>query len=195
MKKNMSVIVFIFLFIVILNSEEIALTWQLPVNIGDDRFTVYLALGIPNEVISRETLGNKFDWPQDQTNEYFYANGIIVIFLKDKVNRIVVNSFVDYTGWKDYTGNIINEVSLLDNRQKLILKLGKPFIMKTDPIYKTDSDEFGFPLYSNSYYTWIMDKYRIEIEVANTDQVIDSNNNTVRPQDGINTIAITENKK
>lgn len=195
MKKNISFIIFACLFFVNLNAEEMVLKWQLPVKIGDDRFNVYQALGIPNEVISRETLGIGNYWPQDQKNEYFYTNGMVIIFIKDNVNRIVVNSFVDYKGWKDYTGNIINEVSLLDIRQELIKKLGKPFIMKTDPIYKTDKDEFGLIRYSNSYYTWILGKYKIEIEVANTDQIIDSENNTVRPQNGINAISITENIK
>ena len=193
--KRIFIIFCICLLVGSLNAEDLPLNYQLPIAIEDERFIVYQTLGIPNEIISLNTPNIGDDWPKEKTIEYFYKNGLVVLFWNDIVYRIVVNNYGSYKGWEDYTGMIINEVTLKDDRYKVIKKLGKPFIMKTDPIYKTDSDGFGFPRYSNSYYTWLTGEYRIEIEVANTDQVIDSKNNIIRPQDGINTIAITENKK
>ena len=67
--------------------------------------------------------------------------------------------------------------------------------MKTDPIYKTDKDEFGFTRYSNSYYTWLFNSYKIEIEIANTDQVLDEELIIIRYKDRIRIIFISKIKQ
>lgn len=123
--------------------------------------------------------------------EYFYDAGLLVFFWNDLVYRIVIWSYCDYDGWIDYLGNVVNNITIKDLRSENVQKMGKPNLMKTDPA-KTKDDGFGLPWYSNSYYFWEHDNYQVEIQIANIDQMLDSENNIIRPVDTINLIRITE---
>jgi len=190
--KRIFILFSMFVLVESLLAEELTYNWQLPIAIGDERFIVYQNLGIPNEIISQDTPFIGELWPKEKTNEYFYEDGLVVIFWNNKVSMITINTLGGYNGWNDYNRKIINEVTLEDDRNQVIKKLGKPFLMKTDPLYKTDKDEFGLTRYSNSYYIWELGNYRLEIEIANSDQMVDENKNIIRQKDRISLVVISD---
>jgi len=187
--KRIFILFSIFLMLESSSAEELTYKWQLTISIGDERFIVYQKLGIPDGIINQDTPIIGESWPKEKSTEYFNKSGLVVVFWKDKVNIITINTFGN-KAWLLYTGKILNEITLKDDRDQVIKKLGKPFLMKTDPIYETDKDEFGLIRYSNSYYTWILDNYRLVIEIANTDQVLDADKNIIRKKDRISLIMI-----
>lgn len=198
MKKIMLIMLFI-LSIGFLQSTENNFNWQLPVELNATRFEVYEAIGIPEGIMTYDTIVEYFvrndldpediDFDKNRSIEYYNSIGLSLVFIDDILTFITIQVLGDEGTHKDFKGYIINDLLLTDTRQEIIKKLGTPDLMKTDPLPHGNDNKNGVAFPSLSYYTWNYKNYYIEIDITNEIQSVSESYKI--PKDRISNITLT----
>lgn len=181
----------------LLASLSCAREWQLPVTLGSSRGDVHRKLGAPKEVFTYEAANAQapqaaekvFGLAPNQSIEYYYASGLVGRYDRDHLFSITVMAHVDYRGWLEYSGAVVNGITLRDTRENVVRRLGTPTKVEEEQFLEGNAATAAvFP--ASSRYFWRRDGHVVEIEFLRQPQLLDTKRNLVAPRDSITKIAV-----
>ena len=149
--------------------------YSLPVTLGLSSGEVRAILGPPKEIVNPSNFEGNFLGKDDDnfTLQYFYSSGIVGRFDHGNLFGITLNPRSTYRGFLIYSGPIVNSVRLVDDKETILSKLGKPTKIENDALDPGVDPNVPVVSPKESRYYWRFSDFAIQVDFLRQAQKLD----------------------
>jgi hypothetical protein len=170
--------------------------YGLPVTLGSTPDAVRKILGKPTDRYGAPQIGENGKVTLSQTGEkiveWYYPAGIVAFCDGDRLTAITLHTYTGYPGFAPYSGKVTNGVTLADNKQTILRRLGTPTKVENDELASGTDRDIPVVWPAESRYYWRFKDYGIEATFLNQAQNVDEEKQLIFPRDKLVSIVLED---